>query len=214
MNNREIYKIWAPKAMWTDWVRPVPFIAFNTCKFNSAITTDIPQVFYVSKPEQSAIILDLPGHLAILEGLALAKLGWRPIPLYNGTNPQNGVLGIVDNSEIEAALIFGATELKKLNIEPTAPPVFLLDNNRVQRFKANVSVFDNSWDLYGQDFPSGGYFLNNGISKIIVRTQKIEKDLQSVLYEFQKDGIKIYLTDGFFEPCKITVKKPSKKVKD
>lgn len=30
MAGKEVYKIWAPfDCMWTDWVRPVPFIRFR-----------------------------------------------------------------------------------------------------------------------------------------------------------------------------------------
>lgn len=32
MIGKEIYKIYAPNdAKWTEWVRPVPFIAIDTC---------------------------------------------------------------------------------------------------------------------------------------------------------------------------------------
>lgn len=209
MNGREIFKIWAKNgAMWTEWVRPVHFIELQS-KSNCTIPIYIPQIYYLDGFEKnSAIILDLPERYSIEEGLALAQLGWRPIPLYNGVNPQNGVMALIDYQEIEYALIKGAYELQKIKLANNAPPVFLLDTNRTERFKMNVSVFDNSWDLYGQDLPSAGYFLKNGINKIILKSRKIEPDLKPILYKFQKEGIKIYFTDGLNKPKKILIKKP------
>lgn len=209
----EIYKIWAPSgAAWTQWARPVPFIYLNSYIFNGIAKINIPQVFYIEPSEKnSAVFLDLPNYHAIEEGLALAKLGWRPVPLYNGSSAQDGVMPLVDDNDIKAALILGAAELTKIDIPQSAPPVFLLDSNRLNRFKMDVSIFDNSWDLYSQDIPSAGYFLNNGITKIIVVSSKINKDLKSIFYSFQKKGLKIFFTNGFDKTKEVLIKKPLKK---
>ena len=37
---------------------------------------------------------------------------------------------------------------EKLEIKEDAMPAFLTDRNRLQRYKMDVSVFDNSWDVY------------------------------------------------------------------
>ena len=114
----------------------------------------------------------------------------------------------MENGNIESSLILVAEELKKLNLPDKAPPVFLLDSNRTHRYRTDVSTFDNSWDVYGQDFPSADYFLENGIKKIIVRGQKIQKDLKKILYKFQKKGMKILFTKGYAEPKEVSVRKP------
>lgn len=210
MIGKDIFKIWAPiGAKWIDWVRPVLFIAINySYKPNAIINFTIPDINYINElPENTAIFLDLPSHDSVEEGLALAKFGFRPIPLYNGTNEQHGSMALVDNHAIENALIWGADEIQKLNIPNDAPPAFLLDSNRMHRFKMNVSVFDNSWDLYDQDIPSAEYFLKNGINKIIVRGEKIQKDLIKILYKFQKKGIKILWTVGYEKPKDVIIKK-------
>ena len=98
-----------------------------------------------------------------------------------------------------------------MEISNDAPPTFLLDSNRMNRFKMNVSVFDNSWDIYAQDLPSAEYFLKNGINKIIVRGEKIQKDLRKILYKFQKKGIKILYTNGYEEPKGVKIKKTLEK---
>jgi len=173
---------------------------------------DIPEVIYLDVVQKdTAIILDLPGYESINEGLALAKTGWRPIPLYNGTYEQNGAMALVNNHVINYSLLWGAGVLKSMELDDDAPPVFLLDSNRTHRFKMNVSVFDNSWDIYKQDLPTAKYFIQNGIKKIIVRGDKIHNDLSLILHKFQNKGISIMFTNGFDTPEEIVIKEPSRK---
>jgi len=218
MTGKDIFKIWAPSgARWIEWVKPVHFAAIDHKyeeQSNYVCNFTIPKIFYINDLKtDTAAILDLPGHDGIEEGLALAKLGFRPIPLYNGTNEQHGAMPLVDNRTIRKALIWGALELKDLKIADTALPVFLLDSNRAHGFRIDVSVFDNSWDLYGQDMPSPEYFLENGINKIIVRGEKIQKDLAKILYNYQKKGVSIFFTNGYEKPKEVSVKKPHRNIK-
>lgn len=215
MTGKEIFKIWAPAgAAWVEWVRPVPFAALKECYSTTRYAADlaIPNIYFLNKaPQKTAIILDLPSCGGIMEGLALAGLGFRPIPLYNGANEQPGARALVDNHDIERALLWGAAELEKCTIAIDAPPVFLLDSNRTHRYKMDIAIFDNSWDLYDQDLPSAEYFLENKIDKIIVRGDTIQRDLQRILYKFQKRGISILYTNGYEEPKAVCLKKPPKK---
>ena len=101
----------------------------------------------------------------------------------------------------------GSFRTTKNKIKRRCFPVFLLDENRLNRYKIDSSVFDNSWDVYYQDLPSSKYFLNNCIDKILVRANKINKDLSKILFDYQKNNIKILFTNGF-EPIKeIKIKK-------
>jgi hypothetical protein len=202
MTGKDIYKIWAPAgARWVDWVRPVPFVpiaAANAGAFATSYT--IPPISYLSgRHDNTAIFLDLPRYEGIEEGLALAQMGYRPIPLYNGTYEQEGAMPLVD-CHIENALVWGAQELAKLELTADAPPVFLLDSNRTHRHKMAVSVYDNSWDLYGQDIPSAQYFREQGIERIIVRGAKIQKDLKKIFKVFRKARIVIILAKDWSEP--------------
>ena len=210
MTGKDIYKIWAPEgAKWVEWVRPVPFIGINE-KFEGYKIEDftIPNINYIKEEiKNTAIIIDLPGNESIKEGIALAKIGFRPIPIYNGTDEQKGVMATVDNKVIKIGLIKGAIELEKIKISKTAMPAFLLDSNRTNRFKMNPSIFDNSWDIYAQDIPSAECFLENGIRKILIRGESIQKDLKKILYKFQEKGIEIFLVDRFEKIEKIKLKK-------
>lgn len=216
MDGREIFKIWAPLgAKWIDWVRPVPFIgindnlkAYEVCNFeNNSIN------YLDNLAEDVAIIVDLPGNDSIVEGILLAKRGFRPIPVYNGTNEQRNAMATVDNKTIELGLIEGAVELQKIKLSQEAPPAFLLDSNRMNRYKMDASVFDNSWDIYHQDIPSCEYFFKNGINKIIIRGRTVNKDLNKILYKFQRKGMKILFTNGYDEPKEVKLKKPKEKDK-
>lgn len=196
MTNKEAYKVWAPFGKkWTDWVRPVPFIAAEAdVKGYHAGNLLIPRIDFVDEGwKQAAVIVDLPGDESVEIGLALAKLGYRPIPIYNGTIEQKNARATVDNQTVGAALLHGAELLEQMEIKDDAFPVFLLDKNRLNRFKLDVSVFDNSWDVYPQDLPSADYFLQNGIQKIIVISNTLSRDLKEIFRKFRKKDMQIHL---------------------
>lgn len=215
MTGREIFNIWAPRGCkWIDWVRPVPFVAIgNGLKEYGIYNLMKNDVIYTNKASKStAIIVDLPGYESVEEAIELAKIGYRPIPVYNGTNEQEGAMATSDNTSVEIALMKGAIELEKIKLSDDAPPAFLLDTNRMIRYKMNVSVFDNSWDIYNQDMPSAKYLVESGIKKIIVRAdKKIQKDLKKILYKYQVAGINILFADSYKKPKKIIIRKPSKR---
>jgi len=213
MFNKEIYKVWAPFGKkWVDWVRPVPFIGIGKdLKVNEIINYEIPEINYLNEcNNDTAIIIDIDSVECIKEGIALAYIGYRPIPIFNGTNPPLNSTSVTDNKIVEEMLIWGAIKLKEIKIKDDASPVFLLDKNRLNRYKFNRGVFDNSWDIYPQDVPSATYLLNNGIKKIIIKSDKLNNDLSKVLYNYYKNNIKIYFTDGYNNPKEIKIKKPKK----
>lgn len=214
MTNKEIFKIWAPFGhKWTEWVRPVPFIGIDLTKaIYEFIDYNIPNIIYLKeKMKDTAVIIDTLGVNSIKEGISLAKLGYRPIPVFNGTNPPLESTATTNNRIIETLLIWGAQELKNIKLDIDAPPVFLLDKNRLNRYKINRSIFDNSWDIYPHDVPTAEYFIDNGITKIVVRAEKINKDLSKILYKYQQHGIKILFTNGYEEPRDIKIKKIKEK---
>ena len=210
MTNKEAYKIWAPYGKkWVDWVRSVPFVSMDeySKKYNFS-SMSVSEIDYVDESfKETAIIVDLPGVKSVTEGISLAKAGYRPIPIYNGTIEQSGARATVDNQSVGMALIWGAEKLAGINVSDEALPAFLLDSNRMNRFKMEISVFDNSWDIYHQDLPSADYFINNGIQKIVVVGERISKDLKKIFYGFQKKGISIYLKKEYEKPKKIIIRK-------
>ena len=196
MTNKEAYKVWAPfEKKWTDWVRPVPFITAQAdVKGYHVGDLSIPEIDIVDDSwKNAAVIVDLPGDESVEIGLALAKLGYRPIPIYNGTIEQENARATVDNQTVGAALLHGAKVLEQIEIEDEALPAFLLDKNRLNRFKLDISVFDNSWDVYPQDIPSADCFLKNGVKEIIVISNSLSRDLKAIFRKFRKKNIRIRL---------------------
>lgn len=210
MTGKEIFKIWAPAGKkWTDWVRPVPFVGKKEYSkdYNYADFT-VPIVDYLDKKwEDAVVIVDLPGEESVEEGIALAGLGYRPIPIFNGTIEQQGARATVDNQTVGVALEWGALELGKIEIEDGALPAFLLDNNRLQRYRIEDSLFDNSWDVYAQDMPSADFLLKNGIHKVVVVGDFFSNDLKVILYDYQKKKIDIFFTDRYRKPRKYRIHK-------
>lgn len=229
---KQIYQTWAPAGKkWVDWVRPVPFMAIinsaGGCSFSDFTILD--RNFIPEDLKDAAVIVDLPGMESIKEGLALAKAGYRPIPIYNGTMEQTGAKATVNNQSVAEGLVLGASILEEQRLDGTeikddALPAFLTDSNRMNRFKRDISLFDNSWDVYHQDLPSADYFLKSGIRKILIigeaastnklSKDKISPDLKKILYPFQKKGITIYFMERYGTPQKIIVRKPIGKEKD
>ncbi len=212
MTNKEIYRIWAPlDSIWSPWVRPVPFIYLDKQReIKEILDFSIPTINYLEYyQENTAIFIDLPGIDSIKEGIALAYLGYRPIPLFNGTFEPNETLATTDNHILQPALIWGANELKNISLKNDSLPAFLLDTKRLNRRKMYEGVFENSWDIYHQDMPSAKFFEKNNINKIIIVSPKIENDLNLILYKFPK-SIKIYHTDRYSDIVEVKLKKPKK----
>lgn len=151
-------------------------------------------------------IVDLPGAESVKKGIELAGKGYRPIPIFNGTIEQQGARATTDNQSVVEALRRGAEQLKKLELQEDATPVFLLDSNRLNRFKMEVSLFDNSWDVYPQDLPSADYCKAQGVCRVVVIGKRLSKDLKKILYAYQKKGLEIFLTNGFEEPKRIRIR--------
>ena len=212
MIGKEIYKIFAPAdAKWVEWVRPVPFVAIDTYNRTPAIDwQDRKAIFIENYQSDTAIFIDLPGKEAIELSIDLAYKGYRPIPLFNGTDEQNGAQATTDTYLIESSLINGAKKLKDIHLKNDANPAFLLDYFRTNRYRAKESIFDNSWDLYKQDIPSAQYFKGNGINKIIIVSKEIQKDLKKIFLNFQDNDIKLYFTEGYLPAKNIVLHKTFK----
>lgn len=212
MVGKEVYKIYAPDdAKWTEWVRPVPFVSIDIYNRKPISNWLDRKVMFINQYEKdTAIFIDLTGKESIELGISLAHIGYRPIPLFNGTDEQTGSQATTDTYLIESSLINGCEKLKSISLDKNANPAFLLDSSRINRYRAKESIYDNSWDLYKQDIPTAKYFKDNGIYKIIVVGNTIQRDLRKIFFEFQDAGMEIYLTDGYCTSKKIILKKTLK----
>lgn len=157
MNNLDTYKIWAPDdALWTQWAKPVLFMHKPIMKKDRL---PVPEVEWIENTvSNTMIIVDLPGQRGVTESLALARLGYRPVPLYNGVNAQYSSM-VVPVYDIVSALFRGANELCTFNIRPDAPPVFMLDSNRMNESGKQPGKYDNRWCVFPQDMPSAAFII-------------------------------------------------------
>ena len=206
-DNLETYKIWAPEdSVWAQWAKPVLFIHQP---INSKIRMEFSDLTWNIKADNhTMVIVDLPGHTGVIEGVALARLGYRPIPLYNGVDgPSSSIVKVTD---IARALYQGADELITYPIRSDAPPVFILDSNRMSVGGKRPGVYDNRWCVFPQDMPSASFLNKEGITKIILRSDSIQNDLSHILRRYQELGIDIYISNEQEGEKKVDVVKPSR----
>ena len=193
MNNEllTLYKIWAPEGTaWTDWAKPVLFASLL------GITPANPAEMQVTPPElmpdrKTMVIVDLPGVQGVEEALGLAAGGFRPVPLYNGVMGDG--MALVDVRPLGRALHSGADILRTMTLPADAPPVFMLDSNRLEGTRIPLS-FDNRWCVFPQDMPSARHLKSKGIEKVILRSEKLLHDLSRVLYDYQEAGLTLYIS--------------------
>lgn len=206
-DNFQAFKVWAPDgARWTQWAKPVMFMDPAETLFPRLV---IPEADWLQGLESDTMIVaDLPGERGVVESLALARMGYRPVPLYNGVDGRVHSMA-VKVGDIRKALFTGADELYGCDISPDAPPVFMLDSNRMAGSGKQPGTYDNRWCVFPQDMPSASFLLKAGIRKVIVRSDKIRNDLAHILLRYQKEGIEIYLCPDR-EIKKISVVKPSR----
>jgi len=205
----EAFETWAPYgARWTQWAKPV---LFSTWPKKSFVQFDDFVIGWTDQAERNTmIIVDTESGDSVKEGLAYAKLGYRPVPLYNGVRGED-YDNLIDVEDLQNWLFAGAKVLKDLEISRDAPPVFLLDSRRLKAKTKKRGIFDNRWVVFPQDMPSSNFLKQNGITKIVVRSEHIQMDLAHILYQYQKDGLLILQCKKTSQqPERITVKKPSR----
>ena len=194
-DNLEIFKIWAPdNVYWSQWAKPVLFANMRVRRYGN---NTLPELDWITRIDnRMAIIVDLPGYTGVLEGIALARLGYRPVPLYNGVSTPTGSPMVVPVDDIIATLNVGANDLSSMVIKPDAPPAFLLDSYRLNDRNKEPGSFDNRWCIFPQDMPSASALLNKGINRVVVRSYSINDDLAHILYRYDQQGITIYKNVG------------------
>ncbi len=216
MNREAIYEAWVPHAgAWSLWARPVLFGQMSGTRgpvypsaiqwawdlFGQAPETGGEQpwlslaVDWAPPPAPNAmLILDLPGSEGVHLGLALAGLGYRPVPMYNGcTGPSE----LLDQGPILRALRDGAAFLAARALPGDAPPAFLLDSRRQSLPQPlRPGMLDNRWQVFPEDFPSAPLLAERGVSRVIwVGHGKPRDDLARVLRAWQEARIALEAKD-------------------
>jgi len=222
MTKIEAFKIWAPyNSIWTEWAKPV-LLEKTQDNDPESFMLKIHNIRWLNNFSQNtAIIIDLPDEKSVEESLALAYMGYRPVPLYNGRCSPNLKDMIIDVNNLSKALYAGTDQLTSININDDAPPVFMLDSRRMKAWGKNPGMYDNRWCIFPQDMPSASFLIKHNIQNIIVRTEltqtfflkvfyenKIQQDLSHILYRYQEAGINIQLSCGNDEAKDITISKP------
>jgi hypothetical protein len=197
ISGEDLFAIWAPDgARWTEWAKPA---AFLLPVMPDAV--DLPAPGSVpGLPEawtDTAVVVDLPGAEAVDVGMALARRGYRPVPLFNATFGPNAV---IDVDLITRALVGHAGTLRQIPIAADALPVFLLDSRRRHNTvgAATPGWYDNRWVVLPQDFPSGTLLRSRGIDDVtlLMREEAAPaEDLAHVLLRWQKAGIRLRVVD-------------------
>jgi hypothetical protein len=208
MMGRDIYEVWAPASdEWSPWVKPVLFTEIDEAAAESIpnrLSEESGLRCNIGARRDTAIVVDLPGPQSLLAGFALAKDGYRPVPLYNTTSgrrqrvpPDKCVL--TDVSTLVRMLSGPLPEYVRNTIIGDNPPAFLLDSRRLTgQNRPAPGVYDNRWMVFPQDFPSAGFLNSRGITQAIVIQETIlpAEDLTHVLLRWKEGGITIYLQDA------------------
>jgi hypothetical protein len=136
MFRHEVFDAWAPpEAQWSRWAKPVLFahlglaLAVNEPDVErewlnplSGVARQLP-----TADGKTAIVVDLPDSQSVAFGLALAELGYRPVPLFNSlpevSHPgsASGNRVVLDMSGVMRLLQAGASWLRERHLPPGAP---------------------------------------------------------------------------------------------
>lgn len=214
MTPEELYRAWAPAdSLWSPWVIPVPFA--HIARLDSEAEKEaegVPDLSGLSFAADLAVIVDLAGGDSIRYGLALARLGFRPVPVLDGCPGPFTVAGpaphsvpeavghakptaVVDMRDLLFALSTLAPVLLKTSIARDAPPAFLLDSLRMKVHEVvDEGLFDNRWKVFPQDFPSGKFLREQGARRVLLIQEEAgqpQEDLAHVLLRWQDAGLEI-----------------------
>jgi hypothetical protein len=205
---KHVFEAWAPAdSKWSVWAKPVLFMGTRLGAFDTDPTL-LPPVEAVAYAKRTAVIVDVTGPASVRMGLALAKAGYQPVPLYNS----GGAPGeMIDMRRIAIELGPGAEMLRGLKRKPDAMPVFLLNADRLESYgNANApGRYDNRWRLVPQDMPSAEFLKEAGVERIVLVSDKVREDLAHVLHRYQDAKIDLLRTpDAVAAPERINVAKP------
>jgi hypothetical protein len=217
MSNLELFRIWAPQdRVWSQWAKPVLF-AQNELLMETPETSFEWPSLNLPNDRETALIVDLPRDESIRFGIAAARIGYWPVPLFNCAFTTGAVL---DVRPMFRRLQAGAEELTRTNVPQGAPPAFLVDSKRLDPDTPLFpGSFDNRYIMLPQDFPSAGFLKAHGIRRALwtrtppgeIRWNPAQKeDLAHVLRRWQEGGIEIFEWHlGDSDMRRINVPKPS-----
>jgi hypothetical protein len=138
---------------------------------------------------ETALIVDLPGRDAVAFGAGVADAGRLVTTFDNFPHP----LGVTPSHETLAAMLFyaGEVDAKQSSLNTDAPPVFLLDSNRLANYTDADSQFDNR---YLAKLPSREKLQERGVKNVLyitpdrARTEELD-DLNEDFVAYREGGL-------------------------
>jgi hypothetical protein len=211
MKKVHVHRAWArPDGQWSPWVRPILFASLEgppdprpldppPAWLTTAVIDPLgapgggaPYRHPGDALGDTMVVIDLPGAEGTLLGIALARHGFAPVPLYNGLWEEAAV---IDVRPIMSALVDGADTVR--DVPASAPPAFLLDANRLGPGRpVEVGDFDNRWFSAPTDFPSADALWAAGIRRLVLIQRGNPwpaADLAPTLLSFQQRGLRLFL---------------------
>lgn len=191
---QRLFEIWAPpNAVFSPWAKPLLFAQMDTGRAVPPADHAPPaQPWAGALDARTAVILDLPGDDAVRHAAALATLGHRPVPLFNGSD---GDKPAIDVRPVMLALRQATPAIERAPLTDQSPPVFMLDARRYSATsKPGPGWFDNRWVVFPQDFPSGRFLRAHAIERaLLVRKGpwRTGDDLLEILARWAKDGVEL-----------------------
>lgn len=220
MSPEDMFSVWAPPdGVWSRWAKPVLFACADVIPavFPPPAPADLPPLEWVpDATERVALVLDLPGALGVELGVALAKRGYRPVPLYNALPGPSGDHALVEVWPILRAMERDVASLAGTPLPPDAPPAFLLDERRAGRPPTPdlERWFDNRSVSFPTDFPSALFLRERGLSGAVLVWDDgppPAEDLAHTLLRWQQAGLILrqrrLRSDG--PPAPLAVPRPS-----
>jgi hypothetical protein len=214
MTKEELFDTWAPEGVeWTAWTKPVLFAQWPDSITPAATDPAWPDASYLWLPQASgrtALVIDLPAVESVRTGIAFARRGYRPVPLFNTSH---GPSAVIEIAPLMLALAKGGLHLKTISLSPAAPPAFLLDADRMQPpVLPSPGKFDNRWVVFPQDFPSAALLRARGVSDVLVihAATSVQEDLAHVLLRWQQGGLRLLqASPSSPSTSELTVTRPS-----
>jgi len=193
MNLIELFELWAPaESLWSQWAKPTAFLNTPLLDPSSVEAEDkLPQLsFETLNPRGTAVVVNMPAAKSVYMGLALAQIGFRPVPLFNAAHGPNAV---VNMAVVTRALQNGADLLNGLHITGQAAPAFLIDSQRMGSRTPAPGDFDNRWIVFPQDLPSGTFLQSHAIHTVLLiqSSASLDEDLGHVLSLWKRSGLKL-----------------------
>jgi hypothetical protein len=214
MTREELFDAWAPEGVeWCAWTKPVLFAQWPESITPAATDPDWPDANYLWLPQASGrtvLVIDLPAVESVRTGIAFARRGYRPVPLFNTSH---GPSAVIEIAPLMLALAKGGLYLKTFSIAPTAPAAFLLDADRMHPpTPPSPGKFDNRWVVFPQDFPSATLLRARGVSDVLLihNGKSVQEDLAHVLLRWQQGGLRLLqASPSDSSTSELTVTRPS-----